>query len=85
VFTMKDASGTTILSSPITLGSSYPYVLKVDINQVVDKEMFIAATMNGVAQTPTNNFIVRSSCKPLSYSTLNGVETPYAYQVPTTY
>ena len=46
--------------------------------------MYIAVTMNGVVQTPTVNFIVRSSCKPLVYSTINGVGAPYAYEVPTT-
>jgi len=62
VFTMKDSSGTTITPADITIAASYPYNLQVNINKKVDQQMYIAATVNGVAQTSTNQFIVRTLC-----------------------
>ena len=44
--------------------------------------MYISVKMNGVTQTPTGHFKVVSACKPLTYSAINGVGTPYSYLVP---
>jgi len=49
VFTMKNATDATITPSDITLDGSYPYNLYANINKVINQEMYIAVTMNGVA------------------------------------